>query len=361
MLHGHGGDVYSVAQEIGIRPEKVLDFSSNCSPLPYPPGLREYICGNLDQLHLLPEVDCITIRRLLAKRYGLEPDNFLIGSGTTEWIYSLPRIIKPGRALVAYPTYADYEDACRQQNIPVFSIGTFPSGSEQEEERFLDSIQSIDDRLIEKGIVFVCNPNNPTGLFVPPERLLEAIDSKPSSTTWIVDESYAPFIGADEYSSLMGRGLPDNVVLLRSFSKIYGIPGLRVGCLVSKSRAIREIGLQIRPWAVNRMAQLAMEFFLENTGFEQTVRDYCMNEKRFISGELAQLETLGYVEGKCHFAMFLLKGMKAEEITRALKQRGILIRNCNNFKGITGQYIRISPRLHADNEKLILKIKALCT
>ncbi len=362
MLHGHGGDVYTIAKELGVHPLEVLDFSSNCSPLPYPDGFHNHLCKNLDQMHLLPEVDSVSIRQKLGKRYGLHPDRFLIGGGTTQWIYALPRLSGSVRAFVSYPTYSDYEDACKAAGVEVRSIGTYPSGSPEDETRFLADLQALDDRLLEKSIIFVCNPNNPTGLFLEPERLLKIIRQKTDSALWVIDESYAPFIDEDRRSSLLGHDLPENVVLLRSFSKIYGIPGLRVGCLVGDGWIMNGLISQMRPWAVNRMAQLALEFLLERPEFETKVRETCKREKDFLVASISKIKGFYYVEGRCHYALFALKGkIKAKAIAEALKQKGILIRDCHNFKGLDGQYIRISPRLRADNEKLIEEISHFCS
>ncbi len=361
MLYGHGGDVYTIAKELGIKPQEVLDFSSNCSPLPYPEGFKEYICSNIDQMHLLPEVDCETIRGLLAKRYDLHQDHFLIGNGTTQWIFGLPRLLRPKRAFITLPTYADYEDACLTENITVYPLGSFPRGDRQEEEHLFEAISSQKKEAFEDSLVFICNPNNPTGLFLEPAKLLELIQQMPETTTWVIDESYAPFVGEDQHSSLLGLELPENVVLLRSFSKIYGIPGLRIGCMVNRGYIQKRLAKQMRPWAVNRMAQLALEFLLTNPGFEEEVRQTCQLEKRFLVERLSRLDKLQYVEGRCHYALFRLTGgLKAKDLTETLKKKGILIRNCNNFKGLTGEHIRISPRLRRDNERLLTHMETLC-
>ncbi|NPA95645.1 MAG: pyridoxal phosphate-dependent class II aminotransferase [Thermodesulfobacteria bacterium] len=361
MLHGHGGDVYSIAAELGVSPLDVLDFSSNCSPLPYPKGFHDYLCDNVDQMHLLPEVDSITIRNKLAKRYNRHPDRFLIGSGTTQWIYALPRLLGSARAFVTYPTYADYEDACKAAGVEVVPIGIYPGGSQQDGRRLLQDLDALKPATLEGGIVFICNPNNPTGLFLGPQDLLAIIKSKPRSTVWVIDESYAPFVGPDEYTSLLGHSLPENVVILRSFSKIYGIPGLRVGGLVGSSPVLEGLVSQMRPWSVNRMAQLALEYLLDEPQFEQEVRDFCQKEKEFFVDSLSKLHGMSHVEGRCHYALFRLSGgLRAQELASELRKRGMLIRDCHNFKGLEGDYVRISPRLHPDNERLVDEIYRLC-
>ena len=232
MLFGHGGDVYSLSREINIKPQEVLDFSSNCSPLPYPEGFCNYLSKNIDQLHLLPEVDSYSVRKQLSKRYGLPADSFLLGSGTTQWIFSLPRILKAKRAIIPLPTYSDYQDACTAAGLEIKYLGPYPDGSKESVKGLLKDLLNFKGEGLDDCLIFICNPNNPTGLFVPPARLMELIRRYPGAT-WIIDEAYAPFIAEDEKTSLITRALPSNVVILRSFSKIFGIPGLRIGCLAT--------------------------------------------------------------------------------------------------------------------------------
>ncbi len=357
MLFGHGGDVYSLAERLGIEPGEVLDFSSNCSPLPYPKGFHEYLCNNIDQLHLLPEVDSKTIRTILANRYNLSPENFLIGNGTTQWIFAIPRLLMPERAFICLPTYADYEDSCRAAGVEVHLAGNFPDGSEQTAQRLVAELLSIDRKSLEGALLFLCNPNNPTGLFIEPDELIEIVRALPPTLTWLIDEAYAPFVDEDEKSSILTRDIPENCIVLRSFSKIYGIPGIRIGCLVSKGAITKALWEELRPWSVNRMAQLAVSFLLNRPDFELSVREYCKNEKKNIVTGLQRINGMTYIPGRCHFALFLLErtGISAENLTEALKERGILIRNCANFKGLSGEHIRISPRLNEENLKLLLE------
>ncbi len=360
MLFGHGGDVYSIARKLGIRPYEVLDFSSNCSPLPYPEELHNYLCQNIHQMHLLPEVDSLGIRNLLAQRYNLSKENFLIGSGTTQWIFTLPRLLKPKKAFICLPTYADYEDACKASDIEVTFLGPFVKGLNEDSSALITSLDHLKDTDISNSIIFLCNPNNPTGLFIEPDQLLEIILKKPDNLIWIIDEAYAPFVASDNESSLLTRNFPANVIILRSFSKIYGIPGLRVGCLVCKGAIMDKLWQELKPWSVNRMAQLAVEFFLKNIDFEKQVRNYCKQEKEFLVKNISALSKAEYIKGQCHFALFKLKSTSsASDIKEALESEGMLIRDCHNFRGLSGEYIRISPRLHQDNLKLVKTIKYL--
>ncbi len=359
MLFGHGGDVYSLSRELGLDPTEVLDFSSNCSPLPYPEGFTQYLYENIEQLHLLPEVDSYSVRTRLAERYGLDEDCFLLGSGTTQWIYSLPRILGARRAFIPLPTYADYGDASRAAGLEVQYYGPYIDGTKESAQRFLSDFESLEGRSSGDSMVFVCNPNNPTGLFIDPDRLLDLAKSIPE-VTWIIDEAYAPFVSSDTKSSLLVRDISPNVVVLRSFSKIYGIPGLRIGCLVAKGTIIEKLRSHERPWAVNRMAQLAANFLLQVPEYEEEVRTYCQHEKKRIVSGLSTIKALTYVEGKTHFALFEVnRPLDADTISQVLKKRAMLVRNCANFPGLSGEFVRISPRMSKENLTLIAALKEL--
>ncbi len=359
MLFGHGGDVYSLSRELGIKPQEVLDFSSNCSPLPYPDGFQEYLFQNMDQLHLLPEVDSYSVREKLSERYGLPKESFLLGSGTTQWIFALPRILDARRAFIPLPTYSDYSDSCHASGVHVEYMGPYVDGSRKSAGEFISDIKSLNKQDMAGSLFFLCNPNNPTGLFIAPADLMEIIRQHPE-TTWIIDEAYAPFIAKDRKSSILVKDLPPNVVILRSFSKIYGIPGLRIGCLVTTGDIMRKLRASERPWAVNRMAQIAACFLLDMPEFENQVRDCCMAEKQTLLSGLSGLDGFTCLQGAAHFALFKLsKDIKAKALAGALRQKGMLVRDCENFKGLEGDHIRVSPRMHDDNLKLIKAVKGL--
>ncbi len=359
MLFGHGGDVYSLARELGIEPTEVLDFSSNCSTLPYPEGFRSFLSENVNQLHLLPEVDSFSVRCKLSERYGLSPESFLLGSGTTQWIYALPRMLGIRRAVIPLPTYSDYRDACMASGLEIEYLGPYPDGSRESARRFSEDMLRLEETSLERSLVFICNPNNPTGLFIPPDLLLEVINHF-SRAIWVVDEAYAPFVSDDKDSSIITRNLPSNLLVLRSFSKIYGIPGLRIGCLVTTGDIMEHLRSNERPWAVNRMAQLAAGFLLELPEYEELVRTSCQAEKKRIVSGLGRLPGLEYLPGETHFALFRVQEpLSAEALVSSLKGKGMLIRDCANFSGLSGDHIRISPRMPGDNTRLIAAVKEL--
>jgi threonine-phosphate decarboxylase len=355
MLHGHGGDIYSLARDLGIAPGSILDFSSNVSPLPLPEGLQEVLTGHLQEIRSLPELDSVGVREALARRYRLSARHFLVGGGTTEWIYSIPRVFGHRKVCVPLPTYADYADAARLAQCPVETLGPWPDTDPHSDGDILDNLRRA---ARDQSIIFLCNPNNPTGRFISPQALRSVISSDRDSV-WVIDEAYAPFVGPDSRSSLITTDFPPNLIVLRSFSKIYGVPGLRLGYAVGDPERISALAVGARPWAVSRLAQLAGEFLVNVEPYEQRVRDYCRQERsRFLSA-IKGIHLLDPVEGACPFILFRVrKPWTAGGIATKLRNHGILIRDCGNFVGLGGEFIRISLRAKGDNDTLVRILEA---
>ncbi|RKX59300.1 MAG: hypothetical protein DRP37_06765 [Thermodesulfobacteriota bacterium] len=356
MIHGHGGDIYSLARELGRSPGSILDFSSNVSPLPLPKGLRELLILHLDEICCLPEVDSLELREALAERYWLSSGQFLVGGGTTEWIYGLPNILKPDKVVIPLPTYSDYADAAKSASCRIETLGPWPNAEPKANAEILESLSQAAKG---RSLVYICNPNNPTGRFISTKELRQIISLR-KEATWVVDESYAPFVGTDLVSSLILEEFPPNLVVLRSFSKIYRIPGLRLGYAVGASDFIEVLAYGARPWAVSRLAQIAGKYLVDQIDYEQEVRDYCKKEKARILPNFAEFSLLKPMDGVTHFMLFrVLAPWTADYVTKNLRKNGILIRDCKNFVGIEDEYIRISLRSGSENDFLINSLKEL--
>ncbi len=350
MLKGHGGEIFSIARKKGIEPSLLLDFSTNVSPLPLPNGLKELITANIDQIQALPEVDSAGLRLALSSRFGLNTENFLVSSGTTHWIYALPRALCPSRIIVPVPTYSDYVDAATTAGVQVLKIRAWDNGKPVGLRKVLELAVSASRR---GDMVFICNPNNPTGTYASPRIIADAVRSCPE-ITWVIDESYAPFIAEDEESSMLFETLPDNCLVLRSFSKIFGIPGLRLGYLAGSASLLEKFDLWIQPWQVNRLAQIAGEWLLQDNKYSNEVRRFWTLEKRRFLERVSGCTLIEYVPGETHFMLFKLKsGWSSEKLCSVLLERNMVIRDCANFQGLDGgDYVRISLRGADENARL---------
>lgn len=338
----HGGDILSMAKRLGCSVGDLIDLSSNLSPLGMVPGLREALVERLPEISFLPESGSETLVRLFAGKYGCSPQQVLAGNGTTEFIYAVPGSVQSRRALVVSPTYGDYQTACNWAGLAVdfFLL--------QAMDDFALDFNRLSARLTGGELVFLCNPNNPTGRVVASRELFDFILAHPASE-FLVDESYLPFVNEP---SLAGFPLPANLFLLCSSSKIYGIPGLRLGFLVANEEKMARFAVRRKPWGVNRMAQVAGEYLLDHgDSYVQAVRDYLAQVRPDFVARLAALPGVQVVPGAANFILCRLAGaMTASQLREGMLRERIMIRDCGNFTGLDPHYFRVSLQEAGRNE-----------
>ena len=343
----HGGNIISTAKELGCRPDQLIDMSSNLSPFGMPPGLDEVLRNGIPEIAYLPETASESLIRTFADKYGLSPATILAGNGTTEFIYNIPLTLA-GRlrhALIVTPTYADYDQACAWAGLPATH---FPLRRHEEFRLDLDRLEA---QLSGGELVFICNPNNPTSGLTAGADLNACIRRHPDSL-FVVDESYLPFV---RERSLLSFPLPENLCLLRSFSKIYGIPGLRLGFLVADEKIMARITTRHKPWGVNRLAQIAGEYLLKH-GDTQVEENVCFVEQNrpVMAAALATLPGVEVIPGSANFILSLLEGeTTVEYLRKKLLEQRIMIRNCANFVGLDERYFRISLKTEKENRLFI--------
>jgi threonine-phosphate decarboxylase len=347
----HGGNIVSVAQTLGCNTSDLLDLSSNLTPFGMVPGLKEMLVSNLEQISFLPEADSATLCRVFAEKYGLQPDQVLPGNGTTEFIFALPAAFHTKKTLLVNPTYSDYQVACSWAGVE--SEDFFLT----REEGFQLDFVRLATRLTGGELVFICNPNNPTSVLIPTARLHDFINQHPKSI-FIVDESYLPFTSEP---SLLDLDLPENLFLLCSSSKIYGIPGLRLGFLVAREKNLARFSDHNKPWGVNSMAQIGGEFLLQNADpYVTEVRSFIAEQRPKAIQSLTQLPQIEAIEGAANFILCYLSGkIRARELAEQMLQKRIMIRNCESFTGLDDRYFRISLKDETGNRRCLEALKQI--
>ncbi len=352
MIRGHGGNVHETAREIGVDPDTITDMSSNINPLGPPPPLLAHLQRRIRRIDALPEADAAEAVAAVSRWVGVDPRRLIPGNGTTQFLYALPAAMSPRRAVVLGPTYADYADACRLFQVPVRFV---PARAKDD---FLPDPAELSNRLAAGDLVFICNPNNPTGVFINPETI-SSLCREHADVRFIVDESYLPFLPSGDRNSLAGAvdRLPNLAVLL-SFSKIFRIPGLRIGFMAAGDQFVACFSRLERPWAMNALAQEAVGFLMaeaESTNaFIHRTRRYLVDERKRILGDLSKMSGIRVLPSETPFHLVCLKAaITAEELGKTLVKKRILIRNCANFEGLTGQYFRFSLKSPDENDCLI--------
>jgi threonine-phosphate decarboxylase len=353
MTLGHGGNIHAVARQMNCRPSDILDMSSNINPLGPPPGLMDFLKENLESITRLPEVDGRQTAEHFAEYLGLESNRLLAGNGTTQFIYSIPRVLKSKKALIVGPTYSDYADACKR-NLTASNIFL-----NRESEAFIPDLDRLQNHTQPSDTVFICNPNNPTGVLIEYDKLHQLCSSHPDST-FIIDESYLPFVRNAEQQSMIHSGL-DNVMVLLSISKIFGIPGLRVGFIIANADKIQKFRHDLLPWNVNSLAHEAVRYLSGQKGqiesfILKTRMDMTRQRRQFYEAFGAAPEFRLYRSQTPFVLIRLPPNLAAGYTWERLAEEKVLIRNCANFEGLSDKFIRVSPKSPEANRLVAQKL-----
>lgn len=356
MIRGHGGNIYELARALGCPVDAIIDMSSNVNPLGPPPGLLTHLQEHMTQIRALPEVDAQCAVERFADYFGIPPNQVLAGNGTTQLIYDLPRALGTRLALIVGPTYADYRDGCHQNHVESACWLTRKGND------FQPDMAAIENVLTPCDTVYICNPNNPTGALVEGETL-RALSRKFPAKTFVVDESYLPFVPDPERWSLMIER-PENVLVLHSMSKIFRIPGLRIGFAIGASTLIDRLRAYALPWSVNSLALEAVQYLLSpNDAIDQFIADTRImldKEKRAMQKRLTAIPGIRLFPSVTGFFLVQLPDpCRSEEVCRQLAQEKILVRDCANFKGLSDRFIRISLQDQAKNLRCAEALEAV--
>ncbi|NLZ18353.1 MAG: aminotransferase class I/II-fold pyridoxal phosphate-dependent enzyme [Desulfobulbaceae bacterium] len=357
MIHGHGGNIFALARELGYRPEELTDMSSNINPLGPVPGLLAHLQVHLPRIQSLPEVDAARACVDLAGLLGLNPAHILAGAGTTQFIYSACSALKSSKVLIVAPTYADYADACRQHGIEPDFFCT------RAEAQFHLDLAELEPKLPHYDTLFLCTPNNPCGQLIPLHGLNELARRHPHLRC-IVDASYLPFAKPQLQGSLAALQA-QNLLILWSGSKIFAIPGLRTGFLCAHPELLARFQHFAQPWSLSTLGQEAMHFLYANQEavqqFVQETHQYIQTEKGLLFERLHNCN-LRLIPSDTSFILIQLPPhLEAEQVRVAMLAERLLIRNATNFHGLDSSYIRVALKDSASNArfaKVLLQLAA---
>ena len=348
MSSGHGGNIYALAQQLGCHPTDIIDVSSNINPLGPMPELMDHLRTHLTAITALPDINSDRIVQRIAFALGVEAGTVIAGAGTTQLIHALFPALESRRVLIVGPTYSDYKDACIIHHLePDYFFAT-------EKAAFVLDLTRLKEKLTAYDTVVICNPNNPTGTLLPRDQLLGLCANHPN-TRFVIDESYLAF-AADEKDSMITSRL-DNVVVLHSLSKIFRIPGLRIGFAIAPEAIISKMSAIIPPWSVNSLAQKTVEFICDHPKLVQhfidQTRIYIKAEKKELFDDLQKNRELQpFPSTTTYFLVKLPQRLTAEKVCSLFAQQRLLIRNCGNFDGLSNQFIRIAIHQKEVNRKI---------
>lgn len=347
----HGGDVYGVAEMTGRSVEECLDFSANINPLGVPMGVRQAMQDAIALSIHYPDPECEMLTRRLAQRHHRKPEEVLCGNGGADIIYRIVYAAKPRKAVIPAPCFLEYQDALQQ-------VGAYISYYRMDERMEIreDILGMIS---FDTDLLFLCTPNNPTGLLVSGE-LLEAVLKRAAETGTrvVLDECFMDFVAEEKRHSMIDAvSTYKNLVIVKSFTKLYGIPGIRLGYGISSDTVflekMRKAG---QTWPVNTIAQAAGLAALWEEQFARDTVEYIGREREWLFTALKNMGLHVY-EGQANYLFFRAPGQ--EDLYEKLLTDGIIIRRCSNYENLTEEYYRVAVKRHDENVVLIEHLAAL--
>lgn len=325
-----------------------MDFSANINPLGPPPGVFRAIKENLGQIVHYPDPAGTELKSLLCKRFNIGPECLILGNGAVELIYLVAHALSPRSALIPVPTFSEYTCALEavQTKIRLHFL--------QRSEDFRLKANNL--TLREGDILFICNPNNPTGQLLPPETFQQILNFAETRRAFVVvDESFMDFVDIQrQWRAVQYVKKYQNLFILYSLTKFYAIPGLRLGCGIGRPDLIERLYRLKDPWNVNSLALVAGEAGLQDGEFGVHTRKYVASERDFLVNELVKIKGLHIFNGTANF--LLLENHNAiygTALVEKLARLGILIRDCGNFPGLGEHYFRIAVKDRESNTKLV--------
>lgn len=338
----HGGDIY--------RHPDVVDFSANINPLGTPECVIQAAKDSMERICHYPDACQEALKHALAIYEKVPQDWLICGNGAAELIFALVQAVKPKKALVMAPTFAEYAQALE-------SVGCQIERAYLKKESGYVLQESILELLETKALnlVFLCNPNNPTGLMIEPQ-LLKAIVKKceEKDICLVVDECFLDFVENPQLHTLKGELCEGRkLFLLKAFTKRYAMPGLRLGYGITADQELMEtIERQLQPWNVSTPAQAAGLAALDEEAYVERARQVIFQERKFLR---EGLQELGYavLDSQANYLFF--EG--EETLYETLLAEGVMIRDCSNYPGLQKGSYRIAVKLHEENQHLLDTIR----
>ncbi len=352
--YDHGGNVFDIARQLGTAPSDIIDFSASINPLGLSSMVRKSVICALDSLVHYPDNTHRELKGALARHHGLAAANIVVANGSTEIIYHLPAMLPGKRALIISPSFNEYVRSLSQQHWDARHFILKP------ECNFSIDLEALEHALADGyDALYLCNPGNPNGTLYT-MRTIEQVYSLciASGTFLVLDEAFMDFCEDSSAKHFIVNG--DNGIVLRSMTKFFGIPGLRLGYALSCSTIAERLDAMGGPWSVNTMAQAAGVAALQDHEHNRQTVEYIRQERRSLFDRLSEIQGLKVYPSSANFLLVeITDGMSAMELRDRLMHQRMLIRDCSNFMGLSPMFFRIAVRTTEENERLVGALKRI--
>lgn len=342
---GHGGDINRYSQESGLRPSEILDFSASINPLGPPHWFKNVIEETLPELSRYPDPFCSVFIRAAGEALEVPESQVVPGNGATELLRAIPMAIAAKRGVVPVPAYTDYERALSLARLHVEMV---PCDMGNGFSLNVDVLRKV----IKPGdMVYIGRPNNPTG-HAPDGDIIREVAMECPEAVFVVDESFGGFV--DGFDTLINRR-PDNVIVVVSLTKLFAVPGLRIGYLVAGEAMAKKIRDYVPPWSVNSLAQAVGAKAMKDFDYMERSRKFVRENREKLAGALSRIRSLYIYPAAANFLLGRVEkeGVNATGLYAKLLRRGIAIRVCGDFKRLDDRHFRVAVRDEAENRRLV--------
>lgn len=347
----HGGNTEEIARKYKLNPSEIIDFSANINPLGINENVKKTMIDAIDKVVKYPDITYFDLKHSIGEFERINTSNITLGNGAAEVIFNIVRALKPKRALLPAPTFSEYEEAILSIDGEIEYYTLKESNNFNLDNEFIDNIKNNLD------IVFICNPNNPTGVLTTGEFIRKVLNKALiTNTTVVIDESFLEFVKEnEEYSSSKLLSYYENLIIVKSLTKFFAIPGARIGYgLCANRETMDKLNKITVPWSINVIAAEGITKGLNEKEYIKKSIEYVEDEKEYLYSALKQIKCLYVFEPSVNFIMFKL--LINLDLKSELIKRKILVRSCDNYIGLNNNFYRVAVRTREENNKLISEL-----
>ena len=355
----HGGDVWGFSRKHNVPVEKVLDFSAPINFLGASPKAVEAVREHAGLIRFYPDPNPLELKTEVAKYvgHGVGVENVILGNGSIELIYMLTEVFPAGfKAVIPVPSFTEYEKAALRVHGEVIYV-KLREDFELDTENIKKAVTG------DTRIIYICNPHSPSGKLYGRDTVLELVEfCQNRNITVSVDENYIEFTNKTDETTLAGHVKKyENLFVIRSVTKFYGMPGVRFGYGLAAESVIDTLETVRQPWSINSLAGVATLAAFKDSEFIENTRRFVATERSHFAKMMNDIVGLRVFPSETNFLLVKIqkKKLTSTKLKEEMAEKGILIRDCSTFVGLDDTYFRVTVRSTKDNVMLVDTLKEI--
>ncbi|AOY76350.1 threonine-phosphate decarboxylase CobD [Clostridium formicaceticum] len=349
----HGGNIFEIQRNCNIHKDDLLDYSANINPLGLPGSLKAMILHSIEDLQHYPDIHYEELKTAISQYYCIDKKDIFVGNGAAQIIFDTINALNPKKTMILAPTFSEYERALKVSGSVIIEHLL------KEEENFAVNVEELLKVMDESiDLMVLCNPNNPTSSLLKAEEIRMILEKAVEKNICLMmDEAFMDFVDEEQqYSMLQYYKEYDNLVIVRAFTKFYGIPGLRLGFGLCSNKNLKEkISKRTIPWSLNTFAGYFGKVLLTENSYVEKTHTWLKNEKERFVEKLKEIDGLKIFPPSVNFILIkiLKPGFDVLQLQEKLLEKNVLIRNCSNFGNLDKSFFRIAIKNSVDNDKFL--------